>query len=525
MLMQWTSEWQKRRKVRQATIGEAEKDRTGEDGMKIRTEETSRERLREGQECSEAEEVRLERKLSPLNVWALAFGCIIGSGAFLLPGTSFLPKAGPVGAAAAMLAGALIMTVIASNYHYMINKFPVAGGEMTYAGEAFGEKHAFICAWFLSLSYLMIVPFNATALSMVARSFFGRIFQIGFHYEVAGYEIYFGEILLGIFALVLFAFLNIRGVKFAGVFQTILSCALVSTVLIIFSAAAAKGALSAEGFAPFFAGENRSGAFSGVIKVLAVAPFCFLGFDTTAQTAEELRFSEKHTRRIMNLAIFFGAFIYIALNLTAASCRPAGFENWAEYTAAIADGGLRGVENIPTFYAARTLLGLPGLFLIGIAVLSAMCTGITGFYLATSRTLYRMAKSSILPAWFGVLHPKYKTPARTLLFILAISVIAPFFGRTALGWIVDMASLGTAIGYGYTSLAAVRFARREGKRRVMLTGVLGVIFAGIFFLLLVVPIPFFSCSLGKESFLCLFIWTMMGIVFYGWTKRRKREVQ
>ena len=183
------------------------------------------------------------------------------------------------------------MVIIAINYNFMINKYPVAGGELTYAKEAFGNIHSFICAWFLSLSYLMIVPFNATALSMVARSFFGSVFQVGFHYNAAGYDIYCGEIILGIFALVFFALLNIRGVKFTGMFQTVLSCLLVSAVIIIFTAAVLKGVLNVENLSPLLAENDvladaaskttgalarhgRSG-LSGVLKVLAVAPFVF----------------------------------------------------------------------------------------------------------------------------------------------------------------------------------------------------------------------------------------------------------
>ena len=49
----------------------------------------------------------LKRSLSPLNVWALAFGCIIGWGAFMMPGTTFLPKAGTLGTTLAMLIGRL----------------------------------------------------------------------------------------------------------------------------------------------------------------------------------------------------------------------------------------------------------------------------------------------------------------------------------------------------------------------------------------------------------------------------------
>ena len=46
---------------------------------------------------------RLQKSLSPVNVLTLAVGCMIGWGAFMLPGESFLPKAGPLGAVIAML--------------------------------------------------------------------------------------------------------------------------------------------------------------------------------------------------------------------------------------------------------------------------------------------------------------------------------------------------------------------------------------------------------------------------------------
>ncbi|MCR4576276.1 MAG: hypothetical protein K5787_21165 [Lentisphaeria bacterium] len=37
--------------------------------------------------------------LSPLGVWSLALGCAVGWGAFVMPGTTFLPIAGPLGTA------------------------------------------------------------------------------------------------------------------------------------------------------------------------------------------------------------------------------------------------------------------------------------------------------------------------------------------------------------------------------------------------------------------------------------------
>ena len=174
----------------------------------------------------ENKEVKLEKKLSPINVWALAFGCIIGWGAFVMPANTFLVKAGPLGTAIAMGIAAVIMIIIALNYSYMIQKYPIAGGEFIYTDKAFGRNCAFLCAWFLGLSYLAVVPLNGTALALVGRNLLSNVFQFGFLYTVVGYDIYLGEILLALFALILFGWLAIRGAKTSGMFQTVLAFAL-----------------------------------------------------------------------------------------------------------------------------------------------------------------------------------------------------------------------------------------------------------------------------------------------------------
>ena len=78
------------------------------------------------------------RHLSMLGAWALAFGCAVGSDAFVMPWIDFLPKAGPLGTVIGILIGGLVMTVVAWNFHYMINRQPGPGGSYTYAAEAFG---------------------------------------------------------------------------------------------------------------------------------------------------------------------------------------------------------------------------------------------------------------------------------------------------------------------------------------------------------------------------------------------------
>ena len=109
----------------------------------------------------------LKRQLNPMNVWAIAFGCVIGWGSFVNPGKKFLPNSGVAGTAIAMFLGALVMIIIAFSYAYMVPKHPKAGGEFTFTKACFGKTLAFVCGWFLVAAYLTNVPMNSTAIGLI----------------------------------------------------------------------------------------------------------------------------------------------------------------------------------------------------------------------------------------------------------------------------------------------------------------------------------------------------------------------
>ncbi|MGN0659273.1 MAG: APC family permease [Emergencia sp.] len=455
----------------------------------------------------EKKELKLERKLNPLNVWALALGSIIGWGAFIMPGTTFLPKAGTLGTLIGMSIGALIMIIIAMNYGYMIQKYPVAGGEYTFARNCFGKKHAYICGWFLSLSYLAIVPLNATALGLVSRKLLGGLLEVGYLYSVAGWDIYAGEIILASAALILFGALSIRGISVAGWLQTVMALALVSSVIVLVIAALLNPDVEFSNLKPAVP-EGKS-TMAAVIAVVAVAPWAFVGFDSIPQAAEEFNFSPKKANGIMIIAILFGAFVYIAINTITAAVMP-----WEEMMAAGYDW--------PTGEAVEMIMGKAGLFFLGIALVCAVLSGIIGFYMATSRLLFSMAREEALPQWFAKIDQKSKTPKNAIIFVMVISLTAPWFGREVLGWIVDMSSIGAAIGYGYTSLATFRTLCQNPQDRkpgLKILSILGTVFSIIFVILLVVPgMPSY---LALESRVCLVIWILLGILFYALSGKKK----
>ena len=100
------------------------------------------------------------------NIIFLCVGCIIGWGAFILPGELFL-KIGLINTFIGLGIGATLVGLIARNYVYVLSKFPQVGGEFIFTLNTLGKKHGFICGWFLSLAYLCIIPLNATAASLV----------------------------------------------------------------------------------------------------------------------------------------------------------------------------------------------------------------------------------------------------------------------------------------------------------------------------------------------------------------------
>ena len=455
----------------------------------------------------------LKRSLSALNVWALAFGGVIGWGSFVMPGTVFLKKAGTLGTLIAMEAGALIMLEISYNYAYMIKMYPASGGQFIYAKRAFGKVHGFICAWFLSLCYICIIPMNATALCLIFRAVAGDVLQFGFHYVVAGYDIYFGEILLAVIALLVFAYVGLCKVRVAGIIQTVFAALLLGGIFIVLAGIIFDKAITASVVQPMFYPKdaNHGGALSQITSVLVVAPWAFVGFDIVPQLSEESSYPGKTAKNIMDTAILCGCFVYVVLALMASAGTPEGYSGWVEYIADLPN--LQGVTGIATFSAARKVLGRFGVACISVSAAMAMLTGIVAFYTATSRLLYSMARENMLPSWFSELNSN-SVPHNAVKFCLIVSALAPLVGRNALGWTVDMSSIGGAVSFAYTSLASVFFAFREKRTDMLIFGVIGFVFSVMFALLLLVPVKGLDCSLEGPSYILLVMWVILGILFY-----------
>lgn len=451
---------------------------------------------------------KLEKTLSPSSIWAIAVGSIIGWGCFVQGPIWTVRAGGPLPLILGFLFGGFLMIVVGYSYSYMISKFPVAGGEFAYAYKGFGRVFAYICGWMLSLGYISIVALNATALPLLANFLFPEMLEKGFLYNIAGYDVYLGEVMLSCSFVILFGIMNYTGVKTAGKLQLIMVLIMCLAVFVACFGTFAYGDISFDNAKPLY-GVDKS-FLSGFISIVALSPFLYVGFDCIPQAAEEYDFPPHKAKLLISSALIVGAIIYSAMVLVTSVVIP-----WQEVTL-LKDG------DVPVKWFTGAILdmtmGRAGVMFVALAVAMGICTGLNGFFMTSSRLLFGMARAKMLPTPFLKIHKKYQTPSFCVMFTAVICCICPFFGREVINWVVDMCSVGTAIGYFFTcACASVLLSRSTSKEIPPFVAKAGcVISVGILLLLF---LPFSPAFMMKESFIALLIWVILGFIFYSMSKK------
>ena len=457
------------------------------------------------------------RYLSPLAAWALAFGCAVGWGSFVMPGTTFLPSAGPLGSVLGLLIGAALMAIIGINYYQLMKRHPDAGGAYAYAKEIYGFDHGFICAWMLILTYIAIIWANSTALCLLVRYLFGDFFCFGFSYEIAGYTIYFGEVLLSASFLIAAGFVCAFSRRLMKWVQVVCALALFVGVAVCFvSVVIHNGGF--ERLSPAFA-KSGDPALQ-VISIVILAPWAFIGFESISHSTGEFNFRVKKSLPVIMVALLTGVLTYGMLVVCAAMAKPDGFANWSEYIGSLS--AMEGIKRLPTFFGAQEAMGTAGTVLLGIAAFGGVVTALIANNVALSRLFQRLAEDKLMPGRLGRTTAK-GLPATAVMCVTAVSCVIPLLGRTAIGWIVDVTTIGAAIIYAYVSVSAYSAGKREKNSVVQLFGVLGALIAVGFVVVYLVPGNWTRNRLATESYLLLIIWSVLGMAVFRFMIHRDKE--
>ena len=384
---------------------------------------------------SQSEFVRVIRRKE---VIALAFGAMIGWSWVALSG-AWIDEAGSAGAILAFALGGIAIILVGLTYAELAAAMPYAGGEHVYSYRALGRRPSFFCTWAILLAYVSVVAFEAVALPTVVE-YLVPGYGVGKLWSVAGWDVTATWVLVGVTAAVVMTAINIIGIEFAARVQMVI------TVLILLAGAvlglSAIGAGDTTNMEPLFVNGSR-----GVIGVLVIVPLLMVGFDVIPQSAEEidLPFSVIGKLLMVSIALAIGFYILIVWGVSMG-----------------ADATARNASPLPTASAAEALLGSSlGAKLLILGGVGGILTSWNAFIIGGSRAIYALAHAGQLPAILGRIHPRFRTPYAAVLLIGALSVVAPFFGRPAMVWLVNAGSFGVTVAYAFVAISFLALRRRE----------------------------------------------------------------
>jgi amino acid transporter len=247
----------------------------------------------------------------------------------------------------------------------------------------------------------------------------------------------------------------------------------------------------------------------GVLAVLIMTPFMFVGFDVIPQAAEEIDLPYKQIGKVLIISVLMAVAWYIFIVVAVAMALSA--EEAAASSLATAD--------------AMTAVfggGWAGKLLV-LAGIGGIITSWNAFLVGGSRAVYAMAHAHMLPAFLGKMHPRYNTPVNAILLIGALSVIAPLFGRKALVWLVDAGGLGIVVAYATVALSFIKLRQNEPDMprpfRVANGKVVGYAALVLAVGIIILYMPGSPAALvWPYEWVMVLAWTAIGVAFYLWAR-------
>ena len=452
---------------------------------------------------------RLSPFLSPIGAWSYGVGTAIGWGSLVVTTNQYLLQAGPLGSVLGIIIGTLVMVVVAFCYADMMNRYPDAGGSYTYVRHVLGSDYGFLLAWFLVLTYMTVFWANATSLPLFSRYFLGGAFRVGYLYSLFGYDVYAGEVLLTMAVIALIGILCTGDKRIKQYIMVALALAFTAGIVVCFFTAIFSHGQASASFDPLLIPDKA--LFGQVAAVALMTPWAFIGFESISHSTEEFAFSRKHSLRVLLVVIATTALLYLFVTVLSVTAYPQRYESWFAYISDL--GSLEGIEGLPPFYAAYCYLGNAGIGILMISLLALVLTSLIGNIVALSRLLVALGRDGLVPDNLAELNAK-GTPYRTIIAISGVSLLIPLLGRTPIGWIVDITTIGACIVYGLVSLSEYRIGKSEESRPKTVLGALGFAVMIAFGLATLLPSLVGAGSLAMETYFLVTIWSILGFIYF-----------
>ncbi|MBE3591879.1 MAG: amino acid permease [Thermoanaerobacter sp.] len=430
-----------------------------------------------------AERADLAKKLTAIDLAALAIGSVVGTGIFVATGEGAL-RAGPA-VIVSYIIGGITAALAALIFAELATMFPVAGSTYTYSYVAFGEIIAWIIGWDLLLEYLVSASAVASGWS---GTFVGLLKSFGITLPeiVTKPPIYGGIMDLPAILIVAFAaWILYRGVKETAISNNLIVVLKIAVILLFIFIGIRHVKLSnLTPFAPY--------GWKGIMSAAAIVFFAYIGFDAVSTAAEETKNPQKN----VPLGLMMAMIVILALYITVAFV----LVGMVPYKEIVPDNALPG---------ALMSIGINwGSALVATgAVIGMISTLIITLY-GQIRIFMVMARDGLLPEVFSHVHPKYRTPhINTIITSLLAAIISGFL---PLDIIIELTNIGTLSVFVLVSIGIlvlrVKMPHVERKFRVPFVWIVAPLTAA-FSLYLMANLP-------VVTWIRFGGWMLVGLVIY-----------
>jgi ethanolamine permease len=377
--------------------------------------------------ATSSKRISMLKVLNPFHIWALGVGIVL-VGEFM--GWNF--TVGKGGAYASLIACwviGLLYTCVAMIDSEVTSTVAAAGGQYTQAKHIIGPLMAFNVGLYLVMAYTMLCAADALVVGDLMKS--GA--------AVMG----FADLDTRPFVVLTVAFLawlNYRGVFMTLTINLVITfLAFMALVVLFFAVDPLNQGVVLQHKALL---TDLPYGWIGVIASLQFGMWYYLGIEGTCQAAEEVR----SAGRAIPLGTL-GGMMTLLVAATITWFVASGLMPW-QYLG----------QAVTPMYDAATLLGSSQLqLMLFVATLFAAVASANGCINDASRAWFSLARDRYMPVFFGAIHPRYRTPYRSIIFLVPIAISFAFTGL--LDQVITFSILSGLLGYTFMTFNMIKFRK------------------------------------------------------------------
>lgn len=366
---------------------------------------------------------QLAKELSVPYLVAIGVGSTIGAGVYILVGTVAREHSGPALTISFLVAG-IAAALSAFCYAELSSRCPSAGSAYHYSYICIGEGVAWLIGWALILEYTIGGAAVARGISPNLGFLFGGENNLPAFLSrqyIPGLDIMVDPC-AAVLVIIVTGLLSV-GIKESTLAQAIVTTANVCALLFVIIAGTYLGFKTGwvgyelpVGYFPF--------GVDGMLAGSATVFFAYIGFDSVASTAEEVKNPQRDLPLGIGAALSICCALYMLVSIVIVGLVP--------YHAMDPD------TPISTAFAVHGMQWAA--YVITIGAVTALCSTLMGSLLPQPRILMAMSRDGLLPAFFADVNKRTQVPLK--------STIATGIGAAVLSFFMDVSQLAGMVSVG-----------------------------------------------------------------------------